>query len=222
MRNRIALAFVGAAILVLAFVLVFGGGPSRNGSLRDLEVRIEALEAKTRTPLEAMGGEGGLRGSREEVIPGGDGGAMKARAADPGGAAGGLEDRVSALEDRLGAIEGILRALAESPGGRSRADLASADPLERREGLKALKKRAGDDAEAREAIRGIPLLILDALRHTPHVTHLNLKQALEVVADIRPQRALFTHLGHEFDYRVTNAQLPAGVSLAHDGLVVEL
>lgn len=153
MGNRIALASVGAAILVLAFVLIFGGGPSRNGSPGDLEARIESLEVKMRTPLEGKAGGGDLRGSRETVLPGGDGGAMKARAADPGGAAGGLEDRVTALEDRLGAIEGILRALAESPGGRSRADLASADPAERREGLKALKKRAGDDAEAREAIR---------------------------------------------------------------------
>lgn len=76
--------------------------------------------------------------------------------------------------------------------------------------------------EVRQAVRGIPLLILDALRHTPHPTHLNLKQALEVVADIRPQQALLTHLGHEFDHRVTNAQLSAGVALAYDGQMVDL
>jgi phosphoribosyl 1,2-cyclic phosphate phosphodiesterase len=76
--------------------------------------------------------------------------------------------------------------------------------------------------ETCRAVRGIPLLILDALRHTPHPTHLNLKEALKVVKAIRPKRAFFTHLGHEFDYRATNAQLPDDVALAYDGLVMEM
>lgn len=75
---------------------------------------------------------------------------------------------------------------------------------------------------ARESIRGIPLLILDALRHRPHPTHLTVEQALEVVADVRPAHTFFTHMCHELDHAATNAALPAGVALAHDGLVVNL
>ncbi|MCC7518735.1 MAG: MBL fold metallo-hydrolase [Verrucomicrobiae bacterium] len=75
---------------------------------------------------------------------------------------------------------------------------------------------------AREGLRGIPLLILDALRHRPHPTHLSIEQALEVVREVRPGRALFTHICHDLDHAATNAALPEGAALAHDGLVVEV
>ncbi len=74
----------------------------------------------------------------------------------------------------------------------------------------------------RKEIRGIPLLILDALRKKPHPTHLSLSEALEVVAEVRPSQALFTHICHDLDHRLTNAELPAGVSLAYDEQIVEI
>lgn len=77
-------------------------------------------------------------------------------------------------------------------------------------------------AEIRKDIRGIPLLILDALRKKPHPTHLSLDDALEVVRDVKPGRALFIHMAHDLEHHATNAELPSGVSLAHDGLVVEV
>ena len=77
-------------------------------------------------------------------------------------------------------------------------------------------------APARESIHGIPLLILDALRHRPHPTHLTVEQALEVIREVRPGRTLFTHICHDLDHVATNAALPAGVVLAHDGLVIEI
>ncbi len=75
---------------------------------------------------------------------------------------------------------------------------------------------------ARESLCGIPLLILDALRHRPHPSHLTIEQALEVARDTRPERVLFTHICHELDHAATNAKLPEGVRLAHDGLIVEV
>lgn len=74
---------------------------------------------------------------------------------------------------------------------------------------------------ARASLRGVPLLILDALRDRPHPTHLTVAQALEVVRDVGPGRALFTHVCHELDHATANAALPDGVALAYDGLVVE-
>ena len=71
-------------------------------------------------------------------------------------------------------------------------------------------------------IRGIPLLILDALRDKPHPTHLSLSEALVVAKEIRPGQTLFTHIAHEMEHRRTNAGLPSGMALAYDGQVIEV
>ena len=69
---------------------------------------------------------------------------------------------------------------------------------------------------------GIRILLLDALRESPHPTHFNLSQALDVVSRIRPERAYFTHICHELSHEATCKRLPAGVQLAYDGLVLEI
>ncbi len=74
----------------------------------------------------------------------------------------------------------------------------------------------------RKDIHGIPVLILDALRKKPHPTHLSLDEALEVVREVKPQRAFFTHIAHDLDHNLTNAELPPGVALAYDGQIVEV
>ena len=76
--------------------------------------------------------------------------------------------------------------------------------------------------EVVEALRGIPLLVLDALRHRPHPTHLTIDAALAVVAQIRPKRALFTHLCHEVDHAPVEAPFPPEVRLAYDQLRIEV
>jgi phosphoribosyl 1,2-cyclic phosphate phosphodiesterase len=77
-------------------------------------------------------------------------------------------------------------------------------------------------SEIRQELRKIPLLILDALRHKPHPTHLSISEALEVVNDIQPGKTFFTHIAHEVDHHRTNSELPANVSLAYDTLSVEI
>jgi len=69
---------------------------------------------------------------------------------------------------------------------------------------------------------GVELLVLDALRHNPHPTHFTVAQALEVIARVRPARALLTHIAHDLRHAETSAALPAGVELAYDGLVVPI
>src|ERR1019366_3102434 len=71
-------------------------------------------------------------------------------------------------------------------------------------------------------LEGLDILILDALRHKPHPTHLSLEQALAIVERLKPRRALFTHVAHELGHEATNARLPAHVRLAYDGLKLEL
>ena len=71
-------------------------------------------------------------------------------------------------------------------------------------------------------LEGVRVVILDALRETPHPTHFNLSEALEVVSRLTPERAYFTHICHELPHEATCVRLPAGVQLAYDGLVLEI
>lgn len=70
-------------------------------------------------------------------------------------------------------------------------------------------------------IGGVKVLIIDALRHKPHPTHLSVAQALEVADRVRPGRTLFTHVCHELP-QAAEADLPAGAGIAYDGLRLEL
>ncbi len=66
------------------------------------------------------------------------------------------------------------------------------------------------------------MLILNALHHTEHHSHLNLAQALEIVKEIKPEKAYFVHINHNMGkIRDVNLTLPAGVELAYDGLSFE-
>ena len=69
---------------------------------------------------------------------------------------------------------------------------------------------------------GVRTIILDALRHRPHTTHFSVAQAVDVVARMGAERAYFTHICHDLPHAETCAQLPAGVELAYDGLVLEI
>jgi phosphoribosyl 1,2-cyclic phosphate phosphodiesterase len=70
-------------------------------------------------------------------------------------------------------------------------------------------------------LQGVRILVLDALRNTPHPGHFSLPQALDVIAELRPQRAYLTHMSHELEHEATNRRLPPGVELAYDGLKFE-
>jgi len=73
-------------------------------------------------------------------------------------------------------------------------------------------------SDSMELLKGLDLLVLDALRWRSHPTHFNVEQALEVVEQLRPGRVYFTHVTHDLDHAATNAALPEGVELAYDGL----
>ena len=77
-------------------------------------------------------------------------------------------------------------------------------------------------AESMALLENLDVLILDALRHKPHATHFGLDEAVEVAQQLRPKRTLLTHMSHDLEHEATNAELPAGIELAWDGLKVRL
>ena len=71
-------------------------------------------------------------------------------------------------------------------------------------------------------LMGLDILILDALRYSPHPTHAHLEQSLEWIERLKPKRAVLTNLHVDFDYATLSAQLPSGVEAGFDGWSVDL
>lgn len=80
----------------------------------------------------------------------------------------------------------------------------------------------GIPAESWRLLRGLRLLVIDALRFRPHPTHFTIGEALAVIGELRPEHALLTHVSHDVDHARVNAALPDGVEVAYDGQVIEL
>ena len=73
-----------------------------------------------------------------------------------------------------------------------------------------------------EAIKGVDTLVLNALRPAAHYSHFSLAEALEVAKQVGARQTWFTHISHLMGLHMeVNAQLPAGVTLAYDGLELE-
>lgn len=72
-----------------------------------------------------------------------------------------------------------------------------------------------------EALRGVDTLVINALRHEEHMSHMSLQQSLDVIGRIGPRRALLTHLSHDMGRHAdVGPTLPAGVEIAYDGQAV--
>ena len=77
--------------------------------------------------------------------------------------------------------------------------------------------------ETVQHLRGVDVMILDALKPTPHPTHLALAESLDLLAEISPGRAAYLiHMCHRIGHAATERALPPGVHLSCDGLQLEL
>jgi phosphoribosyl 1,2-cyclic phosphate phosphodiesterase len=76
--------------------------------------------------------------------------------------------------------------------------------------------------EALEAMVGVEVLIVDAMRLRPHPTHAHLDLALEWIAAIKPRRAFLTNLHVDMDYAEIDRITPRHVQPCYDGLVIEI
>lgn len=76
--------------------------------------------------------------------------------------------------------------------------------------------------ESLQALRGIDVFIVDALRYAPHASHAHLEQSLEWSREIGARRTIITNLHVDMDYQTLTNELPSGVEPAYDGFTVEL
>ncbi len=73
-----------------------------------------------------------------------------------------------------------------------------------------------------DRIQGADVLVLDALRHRPHATHMTIEESLTCIQKARSQSAYLIHMCHEVSHVGLSAELPAHVQVAYDGLHIAL
>lgn len=78
-----------------------------------------------------------------------------------------------------------------------------------------------DDA-AFEALAGVKVWIVDALRYEPHPSHPHLDLTLSWIERVRPERAILTHMAWEMDFETLKKRLPKGIEPGFDGFSVRL
>lgn len=74
-----------------------------------------------------------------------------------------------------------------------------------------------------EKLKGVKVLVVNALREEEHVSHFNLREALEIINKVKPERAYLTHISHMLGFHdEVEKTLPDNVFLAYDNLQINL
>ncbi|MBA9079739.1 MBL fold metallo-hydrolase [Rufibacter quisquiliarum] len=77
--------------------------------------------------------------------------------------------------------------------------------------------------EEKEKVRGSKVVVVNALRREPHISHFSLSEALALLEDLAPQQAYLTHISHLLGlHREIETELPPHIRLAFDGLTLSL
>lgn len=73
--------------------------------------------------------------------------------------------------------------------------------------------------EEKEKLKNLNVLVLNALRKEPHVSHFTFEEAIELVKELKPRKAYFTHISHQLGlHEEVTKELPSNIELAIDGL----
>lgn len=79
-----------------------------------------------------------------------------------------------------------------------------------------------DDKEILK-LKGVKILVVNALRIAEHPTHFSLQEALDFIEKIEPDKAYITHISHKLGFhKVVQKNLPENVFLAYDGLKITI
>jgi phosphoribosyl 1,2-cyclic phosphate phosphodiesterase len=73
--------------------------------------------------------------------------------------------------------------------------------------------------ESKEKLFGVKYLVINALRKEKHISHFSLREAIDLIHELSPKKAYITHISHQMGlHKEVSKELPAGISLAYDGL----
>jgi phosphoribosyl 1,2-cyclic phosphate phosphodiesterase len=74
-----------------------------------------------------------------------------------------------------------------------------------------------------EKIKGSKILVINALQREKHISHFTLDEAIEFAQKISAEKTYFTHISHKLGKHIdVSKELPKGIELAYDGLVLEI
>ena len=74
-----------------------------------------------------------------------------------------------------------------------------------------------------EKMKGAEVIVLDALRKTPHISHFTMEQAVELLEELKPKQGYLIHISHLMGkHNEVVKELPNFIKPAHDGLILEL
>jgi len=72
-------------------------------------------------------------------------------------------------------------------------------------------------------IAGTKILVVNALQRDPHISHFTLDEAITFAQRIGAEHTYFTHISHRLGrHEEVQRELPNGISLAYDGLVLNM
>ncbi len=76
--------------------------------------------------------------------------------------------------------------------------------------------------EEKEKIIGSEIIVVNALRKEEHISHFTFKEAIDLMFELKPKQAYFTHISHQLGtHKEILSELPDWIQPAYDGLVVE-
>lgn len=79
------------------------------------------------------------------------------------------------------------------------------------------------EPDEKEKIKGSEVWVLNTLRKDKHISHYSLSEGIELAQELQIPQTYFTHLSHQMGKHADiEKELPPGINLAWDGLVLEL
>lgn len=79
------------------------------------------------------------------------------------------------------------------------------------------------EASEIEKLRGVEVLVVNALRWRDHISHFTVEEALALINSVKPRRAFLTHMSHDIGlHALASERLPEGIELAYDTLTIEI
>ena len=77
------------------------------------------------------------------------------------------------------------------------------------------------DQTEKKKMNGLKVLIINALRKEKHISHFNLKEAISLIKELKPEKAYITHISHLMGkHELISNELPENIFLSYDGLTI--